>query len=566
MTEIYFRDQVVIEQPVNKSILEDAHQLLENNENGTITLLAQIDATHSGLLTSMRVYPGVHVRKSYKSYFSIENGGTADYDKPVLRHHEHDEDAIGRITGGQFIKFKQGDAFKKDFLNPDTKDTGGKGSGVVRLSTEITEADSISKIIDGRLLSVSSGHSSESMTCSLCSKPVLSLFERLFGEGDEDACDHIPGKTYNTDEHKGLCFGITGPLTYHEVSFVNIPAQPAARLTKGDWKEVKMADSVDGRILAPISVSQGKKSCISSMILRDSGWEFDLLAANQKRTGNKVCVSMAVADKVISSVLGEESSEDDTDPNNVEQGQVEPPEDTGRNASSRTGKASDASNKELGSTSGDADSHRKSTPHARGSGDNSSNKLDDDSYGEDMANKPDTKLSVDALQASIESLTQDNETFKTSVKQKDVEIESLKSQIETKDSEISRLTDDMSVAQGNLAKDYATIVAQYRVLLSKPGTEGLDDKESKSTYVEDLAKRSVESLRDSIGDLSEEYKKFLDDAAETAKKPKSKTGIDLSDERLTSPTLSADRDADADSKQSVTSDKHALADKALGLN
>ena len=101
-------------------------------------------------------------------------------------------------------------------------------------------------------------------------------------------------------------------------------------------------------------------------------------------------------------------------------------------------------------------------------------------------------------------------------------------------------------------------------MLSKPGTDGLEDAEAKNAYIEDLAKRSVESLRDSVSDLSEEYKMFLSDAEEASKKANSKKGgVDLSGSKLTSPTLSAGRTTS--SSQPVTSDKHSLADKAFGL-
>jgi hypothetical protein len=228
LSEIHFRDETVIDQPIRKSALADAQDLIDNSDDG-VKLVIQVDATHSGLLTNGRVYPGVHVRRGFRTFFSKENGGLSDFDKPVLKHHEHDQDPIGRITGGQFVKTKTGEAFKKDFVTPDTPDKGGRGSGVVRLTAEISDEDAIAKILDGRLVSVSSGHSSNSMTCSLCGKQLLDAFARYFGAGDENSCDHIPGRHYKDDEFKGLCYGITGPLTYHELSFVNIPAQQPPR-------------------------------------------------------------------------------------------------------------------------------------------------------------------------------------------------------------------------------------------------------------------------------------------------------------------------------------------------
>lgn len=175
------------------------------------------------------------------------------------------------------------------------------------------------------------------------------------------------------------------------------------------------------------------------------------------------------------------------------------------------------------------------------------------------------ELSTDALQASIESLTQDKLALEGTLEEKTNEVETLTSQAEAKDSEVSRLTDDMSAMQGNLAKDYATIVAQYRVLLKKPGTEKLDEKEAKDTFVDELAKRSVESLRDSLTDLAEEYAIFCA-SEETPTEPRKgdkEDGVDVSGDRLVTPALV---DSDGDTKISTrTNSASDLVDQALGI-
>lgn len=557
LSELHFRDQITIDQPVRGSALTDAKQLLESTRDNSAQLLVQLDATHSGLITNDRVYPGVHVRRGFKSFFSKENGGTAEMDKPVLKHHDHDSDAIGRVVGGQFIKNKTGEAFSKDFLNPDTVANGGKGSGVVRLQTAIADQDAIAKILDGRLVSVSSGHSSKKLTCSVCSKPLLSPMARMFGSDDSDACEHIPGLHYNDDSGKGLCFGITGPLTYHEVSFVNIPAQQPARLTKIDWEEVKSCDSLNGLVLP--SSSRGKKADITSMILMDSTHELDLLNNRVSRTDNSVSVSMAIADRVISSVLDGVSSDDDPD-HNAEPEQVDSPKDQGSSANTRPGQTSDASSQELNTDHDDViDDRQGSRSDSSGSGE-SNDRLG--SSGDTMNDKK--ELSTDALQASIESLTTDKESLTKDLEEKKSEVDALTAKLEGKDSEVSRLTEDMATMQGSLAKDYATIVAQYRILLEKPGTDGLDEKEARESFVDELAKRSVESLRDSLSDLSEEFKIFCQEASANKQKDNKgkRSGPSIGDAKLESPGL-GDTTKGADSSTSLSADD--AADAVLGL-
>jgi hypothetical protein len=554
--EIHFRDETIIDQPANKSILKDAKKLIESSE-GAAKLSVQLDATHSGLLTNGRVYPSKHVRDGYKTYYSVDNGGAAQFNKPVLKHHDHHADPIGRIVGGQFIKLKTGEAFRKDFLTPDTVETGGKGSGVVRLTAEITDADSIQKVLDDRLISVSSGHSTDSMTCSVCGGELMDAFARMFSE-DEDACRHVPGNTYEDDDgNPALCFGITGKLRYHEVSFVNIPAQQPAR--KVDWELIKMTDSV-GDMTPIISTHRGRKSDIPSMILSDDVHELDLLHDKGRRLDGKVFVPMSVADKISSSVLGGDTSEDDA-VYSAEPKQVDTPEDSGKDTNSRHGTDSDASSSGKKKDSGDATDGRQNSSSTSDRSGKSKSRLGDDSDGDKMADKKD--LSEGALLASIESLTQDKENLETQITDKTTEIQSLEAKVAAKETEVSRLTDDMSNMQGTMAKDYATIVAQYRVLLNKPGTDGLDDTEAKEAYIDELAKRSVESLRDSLMDLSEEYAIFLAEQADSdnTSSEDSSDNVDVSDNKLTSPAL-VDADGNDDNSPATASD---LVDQKLGI-
>lgn len=554
-TEIHFRDEVVIDQPVKSSILSDAMGLLEQGNSPSLSI--QMDATHSGLLTNDRVYPGVLVRKSYKSYFSVENGGTADFNKPVLKNHDRDADPIGRIVGGQFIRYKAGDEFKHDYLKPDTMASGGKGSGVVRLSANITDSDAIAKIIDGRLLSISSGHSSDSLSCSRCGKQVLDAFARLFAgseDDDEDVCQHIPGKIYNDEFGKGQCFGITGKLRYHEASFIAVPAQQPSKLFKIDWAAVKMSDSEDGPIVLPSTI-RGKKSLITQMVLKDNDMELDLLTARDRKLSNPVSVSMAAAEIVTSSIEDEILSSENDANLTTEPDSVDDTKDVRDGTSTRLGAASDSSASDKIQANGAANKGRQTSKSTAKKSSNDSDRL---GFGDDMSDKLDKKLSVDSLQASIESLTETNKTLQDKIGQKDKEAESLESRIEVKETEVKRLSDDMAQMQGGLSKDYATIVAHYRILLNKPGTEGLGDMEAQDAYVDGLAKRSVESLRDSLSDLFEELKSEKERTDEAGEGGET-TMIDIEDNKVTSPALGHPDNGD----ESTELTAKELADKEI---
>ena len=78
-------------------------------------------------------------------------------------------------------------------------------------------ADTIAKIEGGILKEVSVGCACSKMTCSVC--------------GEEyGRCEHRKGATYNEQ----LCLGLMeDPFDAYEWSFVAVPAQPAAGVTKG---------------------------------------------------------------------------------------------------------------------------------------------------------------------------------------------------------------------------------------------------------------------------------------------------------------------------------------------
>lgn len=231
----------------------DSAEITEDTESLTVQLVA----THSGYLINNRVYPGVRVKDSYKTFFSAKNGGSSEYDKPVLLHHKSGagwsdaEDPIGRVVGGEFVQIKKDESFEKDYLKPDTGNK--KGSGYVVLDVKISDSDAIKKILDGRYSTVSIGAIPDAYYCSVCGKE--------FNE-----CDHFPGEVYEIESDKKktkkvTCYGITGDLNYVEVSFVNVPADPRAKVIK-----------------------TAKDSVVTSLVLKDAEGSRELLSDTKETT------------------------------------------------------------------------------------------------------------------------------------------------------------------------------------------------------------------------------------------------------------------------------------------
>lgn len=218
---------------------EDTLDFLEDQAAGA-SLRATINATYSGYLLNRRVYPGRYLRQKdcFGDWCSEANGGTATFDKPVLTHHDDHGEPIGRVVASKFIQLWDDAKLLEDFKSPATH--YDQGSGLIQVQALITDPVAIAKILDGRYNTVSSGQNSPHMWCSICGSDFKS----------EESCEHFPGRNYEDDDGRArLCYVITGKLTYHELSYVNLPANQnavtvAAELNDSLGDDVK-AEHVD---------------------------------------------------------------------------------------------------------------------------------------------------------------------------------------------------------------------------------------------------------------------------------------------------------------------------------
>lgn len=499
-------DSVLIDRPTDPGILDSAVSAVQKDKNPKLTVT--IDATHSGVLTNRRVYPGKHVSVGYKSFFSKASGGSSEYDKPVLKHHDLFNDPIGRVTNAIFTAYKTGKDFDEDFKSPDPM--GGKGSGVVTITAKITDLESIQKIIDGRYLSVSAGHSTDSMTCSICNKSIMK-------------CDHYPGQYYDiegepSDAEDGfMCFYITGNMNYDEISFVNMPAQPPAKLLNHRWEDFNKADfSKDTLVIE--SMTRGKKSLVRDFSLVDDDSEYNLLKGTQTDLKKKVIVAM----------------------NNQASKNCDVPDVT-INVPQENSKKSVAKDAPI------ADSNRKDSK---------------------MDKETPNGLDVNTLQASLQALTDKVTTLEASKTDATQKIADLESKLATKTSEIERLTKANTDMQVEVCKSLATGLASFRMKLAKPDTVGIDSPEKFNEYVEKLAKRTADSLKDAISDTVLEINQVKNSAPASESKESGGAKSLISDKKVDNPSLSANKDKEnvraGQEQPSKTSDKPKTAiDKVL---
>ncbi|RMG69765.1 MAG: hypothetical protein D6710_08240 [Nitrospirae bacterium] len=454
------------------------------------SLKLTVDATHSGRLTNMRVYPGAAVRRSAKTFLE-------PYKKPVLRNHDFSTDPIGRVENAKFIKLKDGEAFLNDFKKPDR----GPGSGFIRLDLSILDSDAIEKFLDGRYQTFSTTQVFKNAFCSVCGQDVseeMTPFGLLH--------EHIPGKVYDVGEGKRkkkvLAYMITGDLAYKEVSVVNIPADEYTKVVGLEFQN----NSDDSKDTVIRCADADIMAAVDSLKLAVGDTEVDLLKEITRKDRQSMTDKVIVAvgpdfgdisfdeeedmdNPDVKDVLDDEPVEDtqDNDANDVKDSQDEP--------NSTSDDASVASDDDPGQNDGsEAKQEGVVAPDAKTSGSSDSSDRED--------------VSRDALVASIEALTSEVKALKAEKDELKSYISRLKATVAEKDEEVERFR---RTAADNLAEAKNAYVSQLlntRIILGKADVAGIKSDEDYKAAFAKYAERSMDSIKDSIEDLSIELSQF----------------------------------------------------------
>ena len=280
-------------------------------KNSKIKLEVSGPATFSDKLTNGRIYPKKEVLKGANTWLE-------PYNRPVLKHHASGlnpfapaDDPVGRVTGYKFVSFNdfQGkDCFIDGVIKPHPT-----GSGALHLTAEITDKDTIEKILDKRLLTTSVGFGVGGMKCSICDHEWI-----LNGP-----CEHKPGQIYgitlNTSDKKSkkvnkLAYLEVSDIKYFEWSFVNVPAAEGASITS--VKQINDAlEGVDNTIprlssehLLFDSLTIGNNSF---SILEPSMKEVIEISSTGKEDKNVECKACSIGDGSCSTDSDSEEDEED---------------------------------------------------------------------------------------------------------------------------------------------------------------------------------------------------------------------------------------------------------------
>ena len=167
-------------------------------------LQVMVPGTHGGFVNKNGYFYTVDgMKTAYKSWVS-------PYKKPVLIGHGDNEDPIGRVIAAELIEDDP-----MDYVNRFGR-TENIPAAHIDMELEITDQESIRKILDGTYLTVSQGADCDEVKCSICDQDVA----------EDGPCDHKRGKTYDGQ----VAYWIFGPLNYQELSIVNVPSDEFAIL------------------------------------------------------------------------------------------------------------------------------------------------------------------------------------------------------------------------------------------------------------------------------------------------------------------------------------------------
>lgn len=208
--------------------------LSESFNNTPAVLIPKIEAIHAGATKNKVRYASdklsgdVNLRSGVFSW-------THPYPKPMIKNHDTDTEPLGRITNAQFV----------------TDSMTGRSAIVVM--PVITDQDAIQKILDGRYLTVSIGAETDAAICNICGNDNV----------NDEWCGHFRGEKYEV-KGKGLveCIWDAGNLWFHELSFVNVPAdQEAQVVATGDVMTMECYMQ-DGKSTLNLQQSMGSRGFV----------------------------------------------------------------------------------------------------------------------------------------------------------------------------------------------------------------------------------------------------------------------------------------------------------------
>lgn len=180
------------------------------NEAGITVLYPKIEAIHAGSTRNSNHYLADKLKGSHELRSGVYSW-TAPYPKPVIFNHDTNTECTGRVYSASYTEFTQA------------------GRPGIICVPKITHKKTIEDILEGRLMTVSIGATTNAAVCSVCGTDII----------NEGYCGHMRGEEYEGKVVEWIC----GDLFFDELSWVNVPADADAMITCNGINQQQMLTS-----------------------------------------------------------------------------------------------------------------------------------------------------------------------------------------------------------------------------------------------------------------------------------------------------------------------------------
>lgn len=178
------------------------------NESGITVLYPKIEAIHEGRTRNFNRYTAEKLKGNHELKSGVYSW-TQPFPKPVIHNHDVNTEATGRVYSASYSDY-----------------TSAGRPGII-VTPKITQEKAIKDILEGRLLTVSIGATTNAAVCSVCSTDII----------NEGWCGHMRGEEYDGQ----MCEWVAGDLFFDELSWVNVPADSDAMITSTSLAQNTMA-------------------------------------------------------------------------------------------------------------------------------------------------------------------------------------------------------------------------------------------------------------------------------------------------------------------------------------
>lgn len=472
---------------------------LKDSIEGNKALTVKVYATHGGYVNGNKYFYTIESMKD-----SAETW-IKPFPKPVLVHHNDESDPIGRVIDSKF-----------DFINTNRKN---KPKSHILLTLRITDKNAIEKIIDGRYMTVSVGSRPTSAICNICDNDIAK----------DGPCSHKRGNEYDGK----VCYWTINLKEYTEVSFVNKPADEYQKgLESTEYSDLNKEDDFDFAIdinkaeFYLEDAENDNKDIVSEEKNMEENPDLNLNLENVDGTWTQDDLDM------VQWLIDQMANDSDLKDAALTTAARKKLSSKVFCAPNRAFPVNDCLHYKVALSylnrykgSGDKEKIRACIER-RGKAlgcPSTVSKTKDEQKDSTMENEQKYKDEIEQLKTQLSNLQKDYDKIKS-------EKDGLEAKLSDKSKDIEKLNDEIIKYQAEKHSNLVDKIYNLRVKLGKNDVKDLVDEKIK-VYKENLAKRTNESLNDTISDL--EFEQINKEKINEPKEKISKDSVDNPNEKQT---------------------------------